>query len=108
MTVLCRGQSHLANHATLRFSIENPLAHLTPEQLQRDVRAFAQSKGLDDFLDLLRKGAQIAKDPRYFQTIAGVTEHEKQALKDEKTHRFRQPWALYLTIIICSVGAAVQ
>ncbi|CAF9916300.1 MAG: hypothetical protein HETSPECPRED_002817 [Heterodermia speciosa] len=88
--------------------IENPLAHLTPEQLQRDVRAFARSKGLEDHLDLLKKGAQIAKDPRYFETIPGVTDEEKQALRDEKSHRFRQPFALYLTIIVCSIGAAVQ
>lgn len=108
MTALCLGQTLSAKHATSRFSIENPLAHLTPDQLQRDVRAFARSKGLEDYLDLLRRGAQIAKDPRYFETIPGVTEHEKQALRDEKSHRFRQPLALYLTIIVCSIGAAVQ
>ncbi|KAL8688858.1 MAG: hypothetical protein Q9218_005336, partial [Villophora microphyllina] len=88
--------------------IENPLSHLTPEQLQHDVRSFARTTGLEQHQDLLDKGARIAKDPRYFEAIAGVTEDEKQALRDERTRRFRQPPALYLTIIICSVGAAVQ
>ena len=98
----------LLTKATSRYSIENPLVHLTPEQLQRDVRAFARSKGLEEHLDVLKKGAQIAKDPRYYETIPGVTEYEKQALRDERARRFRQPLALYLTIIICSIGAAVQ
>lgn len=89
-------------------SIENPLAHLTPEQLLRDVRDFARSKHLEEHLDLLRKGAQVAKDPRFFEAIRGITEVEKKALRDEEHHRFRQPIALYVTIITCSVGAAVQ
>ncbi|KAL8678380.1 MAG: hypothetical protein Q9186_005274 [Xanthomendoza sp. 1 TL-2023] len=88
--------------------IENPLSHLTPEQLQRDVHTFARSKELEEHSQLLQKGAQIAKDPQFFETIPGVTEVEKQALRDEKYHRFNQPRALYLTIIVCSIGAAVQ
>lgn len=88
--------------------IENPLSHLTPEQLQHDVRAFARKTGLEEYQELLEKGARIAKDPMHFVGIPGVTEEEKQALRDEKSRRFRQPPALYLTIIICSIGAAVQ
>ena len=74
----------------------------------RDVREFARAKGLDEYLSLLKKGAQIAKDPRCFEVVRGITEPEKQALFNEENHRFKQPVALYATIIICSVGAAVQ
>lgn len=74
----------------------------------RDVREFARSKGLDEHLSLLKKGAQVAKDPRCFEVVRGITEEEKQALNDEEHHRFKQPFALYVTIIICCVGAAVQ
>ncbi|KAL8893487.1 MAG: hypothetical protein Q9192_005214, partial [Flavoplaca navasiana] len=88
--------------------IENPLSHLTPEQLQRDVRAFARSNGLHEHLELLERAAQIAKDPHYFESVPGVTDREKVALGDERHRSFRQPHALYLTIIICSIGAAVQ
>lgn len=63
---------------------------------------------LEDDLELLKKGALIAKDPQYFDAIPGVTDYEKEALRDERVRRFRQPLALYLTIIICSIGAAVQ
>ena len=89
-------------------SIENPLSHLTPEQLQRDVRDFARRNGLDAHLELLERAAQIAKDPQFFEAVPGVTETEKHALHDERHHSFRQPRALYLTIVICSIGAAVQ
>jgi hypothetical protein len=72
------------------------------------VRDFARSKNLESHLDLLKKGAQIAKDPRFYEAVPGITEDEKKALRDEDYHRFRQPMALYITIITCSVGAAVQ
>ncbi|KAL9594523.1 MAG: hypothetical protein Q9219_006987 [cf. Caloplaca sp. 3 TL-2023] len=88
--------------------IENPLSHLTPDQLQRDARSFARDAGLEGYKDLIEKGARIAKDPQFFEAIPGVKQDEITALWDEKTHRFRQPSALYLTILICSIGAAVQ
>ncbi|KAL8829791.1 MAG: hypothetical protein Q9170_006016 [Blastenia crenularia] len=91
-----------------RYSIENPLSHLTPDQLQKDARSFARREGLGQYEDLIERGARIAKDPQYFEHIPGLTEEEKQAIWDEKRHRFRQPSALYLTIIVCSIGAAVQ
>ncbi|KAI4212338.1 MAG: hypothetical protein LQ351_004908 [Letrouitia transgressa] len=88
--------------------IENPLAHHTPESLLKDVTDFAHNKGLAEHLSVLKKGAQIAKDPRFFETVRGITDYEKQALRDEDHHRFRQPFPLYLTIITCCIGAAVQ
>ena len=56
----------------------------------------------------MKKGAQIAKDPRFFEAIRGITEVEKQALRDEENRRFKQPIPLYVTIVTCCVGAAVQ
>lgn len=64
--------------------------------------------GLEEHLDLLKKGAKIAKDPRFFEAIEDVTEVEKQALRNEERRQFKQPIALYITVISCSVGAAVQ
>ena len=72
------------------------------------MREFARSKGLDEYLSLLKKGAQIAKDPRSYEVVRGITDAEKEALYNEENHRFRQPIALYITIMVCSVGAAVQ
>ncbi|KAL2050299.1 hypothetical protein ABVK25_009407 [Lepraria finkii] len=102
------GLAHVDLNRNVDALIENPLGHLTPEQLLRDVRDFARSKNLESHLELLKKGAQIAKDPRFYEAVRGITEDEKKALRDEEYHRFRQPIALYVTIITCSVGAAVQ
>lgn len=92
----------------LRCSIENPLNHLTPDELEKDARKFARTTGLEAYQELMERGAKLAKDPQYFEVIPGVTDDEKQALRDERRRRFRQPKQLYLTIIICSIGAAVQ
>jgi len=95
----------------LLFRIQNPLAHITRESLLRDVNKFAHSRGLTEILPLLRKGALVARDPSNYEDISGdetLNDAEVDALRDEILHKWRQPLALYLTIITCSVGAAVQ
>lgn len=64
-----------------------------------------------DVLPLLRKGALVARDPSNYEDINGeeaLDDAEVEALRDEVLHKWRQPKALYYTIIICSIGAAVQ
>ncbi|KAJ5914405.1 Major facilitator superfamily domain general substrate transporter [Penicillium tannophilum] len=96
----------LQNNVSAR--IKNPLADLTTEQVLRDVEEFAQEHQLSHILPELRKGALVARDPAEVESVPGLTEVELGALRDEVLHRWRQPWALYFTIILCSVGAAVQ
>lgn len=88
--------------------IKNPLAHLSQETLMRDVEEFAQEYSLQDITPLLKKGALVARNPAEFEMVNGLEEHEKEALRNEIVHKWRQPKALYLTVILCSVGAAVQ
>ena len=73
-----------------------------------DVEAFATDKGMTDELELLKKGALIAQDPADFENLEVLDEHEKEFLRHEATHRWSHPLALYVTIIVCSIGAAVQ
>jgi hypothetical protein len=56
----------------------------------------------------LRKGALIAKDPLNYEKIPNLEDDEKAALYTEATHKWKHPTALYVTIITCSIGAAVQ
>lgn len=74
----------------------------------RDVEEFIQRHGLQDSSRELKLGAMVAKDPVDFENVEGLTEEERQAIRDEVLHKWRQPWALYWTIILCSIGAAVQ
>lgn len=88
--------------------IKNPLANLTKNQVLRDVEEFADEYNVTDILPELKKGALVARDPTEFETVADLTESELTALRDEVLHKWRQPKSLYFTIILCSIGAAVQ
>lgn len=74
----------------------------------RDVEEFAEEYNVTDILPELKKGALVARDPAEFETVADLTEPELTALRDEVLHKWRQPRSLYFTIILCSIGAAVQ
>ena len=50
----------------------------------------------------------MAQDPPKFESISDLEPAEREALHNEVLHKWRQPRALYLTVILCSVGAAVQ
>lgn len=63
---------------------------------------------MTDILPELKKGAFVARDPAEFETVADLTETEITALRDEVLHKWRQPKQLYFTIVLCSIGAAVQ
>lgn len=69
---------------------------------------FANEYNLTDILPELKKGALVARDPAEFESVPDLTETETTALRDEVLHKWRQPKALYFTIILCSIGAAVQ
>ena len=63
---------------------------------------------MQDMIPLLQKGALVAQDPPAFESIAELDEGERDALRNEVLHKWRQPLALYFTVILCSIGAAVQ
>lgn len=90
------------------YRVENPLANVPDDVLMRDVEDFAQEKGLTDIVDVLKQGARVARDPLAFESIEDLTQDERRLLHDEVDHKWRHPFALYVTIIVCSIGAAVQ
>jgi hypothetical protein len=90
------------------YRIKNPLADLTKEHVLYDVELFAQEHQLQEILPELKKGALVARDPAEFESVPGLTDDEIRVLQDEILHKWRQPRALYFTIILCSIGAAVQ
>lgn len=86
----------------------NVLTELPVPELLRNVRAFAQEKGLADKTALFEIAALVARDPTQFEAVEGLSEDELEALRNETAHRWKQPLALYLTVAVCSLGAAVQ
>ncbi len=68
-------------------------------------------KGLTEHTAILRKGALVAQNPDGAYDITGdeaLDEDEKAILRKEVEHKWSMPARLYLTIAMCSVGAAVQ
>lgn len=88
--------------------IRNPLIGVSRNALMQDVESFAAEHSLQDILPLLRKGAIAAQNPLIADSMPDFDEHEKAALRDEVTHRWRQPKILYFTIILNSIAAAIQ
>lgn len=56
----------------------------------------------------MQKGALVAQDPAHFEDVPGLTAFELENLNLEVTNKWHQPKAMYYTVILCSVGAAVQ
>ncbi|KAK2778110.1 hypothetical protein FQN53_001877 [Emmonsiellopsis sp. PD_33] len=103
-----RKQSVVAMTENVEGEIKNPLSDIPKDRLLQDVENFAAQNDLMDILPLMRKGALVAKSPRDFESLEELDEDEKQTLRDEVLRRWHLPWALYYTIILNSIAAAIQ
>ncbi|KAK9326970.1 hypothetical protein V1520DRAFT_358437 [Lipomyces starkeyi] len=99
---------HIDLNNNVSAKIQNPLAGIPTSDLLDQVNAFAEDKCMNDILPLLLKGALVAQDPAAFERVPDLSEEELVVLHNEVENRWRQPLVLYLTIITCSIGAAVQ
>lgn len=99
------------NHYILIISgirIRNPLTGVPRDALLQQVEALAREKGLNDILPILKQGALLAQDRAAFEGSESLDSSARTALTEEITHKWRHPRALYITIALCSIGAAVQ
>ena len=96
------------NQADVVYRIQNPLAGIPRHTLLSNVEQFANDAGMAEHIPLLKKGALVAQDPPAFEQIDELDQVERDALRNEVLHKWRQPISLYFTVILCSVGAAVQ
>ncbi|KAJ5099794.1 hypothetical protein N7532_006795 [Penicillium argentinense] len=92
----------------LTGEIQNPLEGLSRQQLKEDVNAYAAQHELTDLTELLQKGALVGQNPTGIDTITELTEGDCQILHEEVTRRWKHPWALYYTIVLNSIAAAIQ
>lgn len=84
------------------------MAGIPRATLFKNVQDFANEVGMTEHTQLIQKGALVAQDPPAFEQIAELDEFERDALRNEVLHKWRQPTSLYFTVILCSIGAAVQ
>ncbi|GAM90064.1 hypothetical protein ANO11243_081040 [Dothideomycetidae sp. 11243] len=91
--------------------IDDPLSRISPPDLENAVRAFAEHADLESEIDILLKGAKLAKDPDLYLSIPGLSADEKKALKQQQSRSssfLNQTKELQVTILTCAVAAVVQ
>ncbi|KIM71012.1 hypothetical protein PILCRDRAFT_830569 [Piloderma croceum F 1598] len=59
-------------------------------------------------IPVLSKGAILAQSPANFETIDVLDDGDREIIHYENVHKWSHPWTLYMTVIICSIGAATQ
>lgn len=95
---------------SVNVRLANPLLGLPFEKIDADVSDFAATHGLEEYREVLLKGALCAQAQASgdYESITLLTEEDRAALRHEKEHRWSQPFTLYWLAICCSVAAAVQ
>ncbi|POY75474.1 hypothetical protein BMF94_1376 [Rhodotorula taiwanensis] len=88
--------------------LENPLQGISHDRLEAMGRAFAREKDLAEFEELFAKGAQIAQNPLAFESLPLLNEEDREIMREEVQHKWRQPRTLYFVVVCCSMAAAVQ
>lgn len=74
----------------------------------QQVRSFVVEKRLDQYEDVIVRGATLAEYGDDALDTAGVTDEEREVLLYEREHRWSHPWAMYFLAILNSISAAVQ
>lgn len=77
-------------------------------QLISEVEDFARENDLEDIKDLLIKGALVAQSPARLDSIVELDDADREVIINEVAHKWRQPKALYFTIFLNSIAAAIQ
>ncbi|MCJ1394720.1 hypothetical protein MMC18_007600 [Xylographa bjoerkii] len=103
-----RRKSVAQMNSNVTGEIRNPLIGIPRAQLMQDVESYASENQLTDILPILRKGAILAQRPHGYENMAELDDHEREALRNETTHRWKQPKILYFTVVLNSIAAAIQ
>jgi len=68
--------------------IQNPLHGIPRDVLMKQVESFTKEKGLEDKVDLFKKGALLAQSPKDFESFAELTEDDKEVIRRETTRNY--------------------
>lgn len=88
--------------------IDNPLRHLSHDQLIAEADKFVDQWNLQDHRDIFRKGALVAQRPSGFEGISALNDEDRAALDLERRKKWHLPGMLLYSVIICALGACVQ
>jgi hypothetical protein len=91
--------------------LTNPFEGWSEDDVLRDADGFVDEKGLGEYREEFRRGALLARvfqQPTGFETVKAISEDERDILRQEVTHRWRQPFQLYFLAVLCAGSAIVQ
>lgn len=74
----------------------------------QDVEDFAAQNGLSRIVSELKRGALVAQDPLRAYSLEELDDDDRRTLEEEVNNKWKQPKALYFTIILNSIAAAIQ
>lgn len=86
----------------------NPLMGHSQAEILEDAEHFAKENGLDEYVEVIKRGALVAQNPINVDGVPGLTDEEKAALKHEIDKPWSQPFMLYYLVVMCSLAACVQ
>lgn len=98
------GDEDLRQRQDASARMENPLAGFSREQVTRLAEEFCAKHGFTDDEDqrVFKLGAAIAGNDFQWDTIDGLRDDEKVALRTEVDHKWRaNPKKLYGVIVVC-------
>lgn len=73
-----------------------------------NVTAYAIEYDLADILPLLKKGVMVAQSPAGIEGISELDDDDRRVLYEEHNRRWKHPFALYYTVVLNSISAAIQ
>ncbi|KAK4685250.1 hypothetical protein P7C73_g4899, partial [Tremellales sp. Uapishka_1] len=95
------------NH-NVNAKIQNPLFGIPKATLMRNVETFCRQEGFENDLATFKKGALLAQNAAKYESYDELNDEDKNWIRRETTHKWSQPRALLISVILASVGAAVQ
>ena len=93
------------HRSDVQAKLRNPLIGMSEADVLADVDRFVEARGLQEERKAFRRGALVARVQHRedgFEAIGSLPENEKQILRDEITHRWRQPFKLYFLCVLCA------
>ncbi|KAJ7761249.1 hypothetical protein DFH07DRAFT_740344 [Mycena maculata] len=92
----------------MTYRIINPLKNISKAILCQQAAQFCVEYGFQDHKQLFQMAALVAQNPDEFEELEELSDEERFCLRREITHKWHLPAALYYTVFITSLGAAIQ
>lgn len=102
------GEGSISKESTTSASSANPLKEKSQDEIIADAERFARENGLEEYIEVLKRGALVAQNPEALDRVPGLTDEEKDALRLEGEKPWSQPFMLYYLVVMCSLAACVQ